>query len=168
MEYVTHGFDPVFDENTKILLLGTMPSPKSREQGFYYGHPQNRMWRVLCSVFETPLVKTTEEKKKFLLSHGIGMWDILKSCEIQGASDSSIQKEIPNDFDFILKKADIQEIFTTGRKAFQLYQKYLEQKTGIVAGYLPSTSPANCGHYDLDTLIECYKKVLKKEDDTIK
>lgn len=160
MEYVEHSFEPVYNNETKILILGTMPSPKSRKQGFYYGHPQNKMWRVLCDVLQCPLVQTIQEKKEFLLKHKIGMWDVLQSCSIQGADDSSIREEKPNDFQKIKAETSLQAIFTSGTKAHQLYGKYIEKQIGYKAQYLPSTSPANCGHYNLEKLIESYRIIL--------
>lgn len=143
-EIVRHEFDPVFDENSKILILGTIPSPKSREQGFYYGHPRNRFWRVIADLCNEPFPETVTERKELALRRNIAIWDVLASCEIHGADDGSIKHPEPNDMDVILKKAHISAIFTTGAKAAALYHRYCFPKTGISAIKLTSTSPANC------------------------
>lgn len=153
---VYHSFEPVYDAHSTLLILGTMPSPASREKGFYYSHPQNRFWQVLSAVFNEPLPYTTEHKTRFVLSHRIALWDVLASCEITGAEDSSIRKPIANDFTEILANTNIKSIFTTGEKATSLYNKLCRPKTGISAASLPSTSPANRGRFPLNTLIELY------------
>ena len=159
-EIVTHEFEPVFDEHSTVLILGTMPSPKSREQGFYYGHPRNRFWSVLAEVLEEPQPSTIEEKKRMLLSHGIAVWDVLKSCEICGADDGSIRNPVPNDMQRILSQARIRAVFTTGGKAAALYKKYCLPATGIPAAALPSTSPANCG-MSYKTILDSYLEIRK-------
>lgn len=159
-EKIIHPFKPVYDKNSKILILGSLPSPKSREQGFYYGHPQNRFWKVLALVFEKPVPLTIEEKTLFVLTHHIALWDVIKSCKIKGASDSSISKVEVNDIGLLIKKSHIQYIVTTGKKAYALYQKYVFPMTKIEAICLPSTSPANCRMKE-ETLIEAYQ-ILKE------
>lgn len=156
MEKLFHSIKPIYNENSKVLVLGTFPSPKSREQGFYYGHPQNRFWRVLSAVLkaETPL--TIEQKKSLLLKHGIALWDVLESCEISGAADSSIASPKVNDFSRITSIADIKATFTTGKKATELFEKL----TGSKSIYLPSTSPANCA-MSIEKLAEQYKVLLE-------
>lgn len=154
--FVQHSLDPVFDDSSRLLILGTMPSPVSRELGFYYSHPQNRFWQVLSAVFNEPLPYTVESKKAFALSHGIALWDVLASCEITGAEDGSIRHPVPNDLSVVLSAAPIRKIFTTGDKASSLYRKLCRSKTGMDAEGLPSTSPANRGRYPLNTLIELY------------
>lgn len=148
---IIHPLEPVWNPECKALILGTMPSPKSRMAGFYYGHPQNRFWRVLAEIFDEAVPISNAEKISFLLQHQIALWDVLKSCQICGASDQSITEPVPNDFSVLLQKADIQSIYTTGRKAFQLYESLVYPKTKIHAIALPSTSPANCrmSFYDL-------------------
>ena len=141
--HVVHNIEPIFDTNSQVLLLGTMPSPKSREQGFFYGHPQNRFWKVLAALFDEPTPETTEEKKDLCLRHHIALWDVLASCDIKGASDASITNVRPNDLSRILSTAPIKAIFTTGIKAGQLYRKLCEPSVGIPCTVLPSTSPAN-------------------------
>lgn len=142
---VTHEFDAFFDKDSRVLILGTIPSPKSREQGFYYGHPQNRFWKVLADVLGEEFPQTVEERKRFLKRNHIALWDVLESCEIKGASDVSIRNARPNDMNRILQAADIRAIFATGAKAAQLYKKLCFPECGVEAVRLPSTSPANCG-----------------------
>jgi hypoxanthine-DNA glycosylase len=158
---VYHELAPVFDGSSRILILGTMPSPKSRESGFYYSHPQNRMWKVLSDVFGEPLPETREEKERFLMDHKIAMWDVLKSCEIKGADDSTIMKPEPNEIGRILKAADIKAVFTTGTKATQLYRKLCYPVTERPSVYLPSTSPANCRNQTRETLADAYRVILE-------
>ena len=153
---ITHPFEAVYDAQSKILILGTMASPKSREYGFFYGHPQNNFWRVLSKVMTARLLDSIEEKKKFLLGNNIAVWDVLHSCEISGADDSSIKNPVVNDFTEILAKSKIKAVFTTGAKATELYKKYCAEKTGIPAVYLPSTSPANRKYYNFDGLVKEY------------
>lgn len=161
-ELVHHPLEPVYDTDSKILILGTMPSPASRESGFYYSHPQNRFWQVLSAVFDEPLPYTPEHKKRFVLSHGIALWDVLASCEIAGAEDSTIRKPVANDIADLLRSTGIRAVYTTGDKASQLYRKLCRPSTGVDAECLPSTSPANRGRYPLNTLIELYSVLRKK------
>ena len=124
-EHVRHEFEPIFNEKSRILILGTLPSVKSREQNFYYGHPQNRFWKVLARICETENVpESIEEKKIFLLEHQIAVWDVIAECDIIGSSDSSIKNVVPTDLNIILKNAPIQQIYGNGGKAYTLYQKY--------------------------------------------
>lgn len=144
MEVVTHEFAPVFDRDSRILVLGTIPSPKSREQGFYYGHPQNRFWRTLADVFQEPRPESIEEKRALALKHHVAIWDVLASCSIRGADDNSIREPIVNDMSVIFREADIRAVFTTGNKATALYRRYCEPQGFLPCTGLPSTSPANC------------------------
>ena len=155
-ERISHAFDPVFDGESRVLILGTMPSPKSRELGFYYSHPRNRFWPVLSKIFGEEIPKTPEEKQNFCLRHKIALWDVLKECDIEGASDSSIKNAVPNDLSVILNSANIKAVFTTGGTAGKLYKKLIEPKTKIPAKVLPSTSPANA-KVKFDELCEKYK-----------
>ena len=155
---VTHEFDAFFDKDSRVLILGTIPSPKSREQGFYYGHPQNRFWKVLADVLGEEFPQTVEERKRFLKRNHIALWDVLESCEIKGASDVSIRNARPNDMNRILQVADIRAIFATGAKAAQLYKKLCFPECGVEAVRLPSTSPANCG-CSYETLREAYSQI---------
>ena len=159
-ERITHEFSPVFDSESRILVLGTMPSPKSRELGFYYSHPRNRFWPVLAEIFGEEIPKTPEEKQDFCLRNKIALWDVLKECEIEGASDSSIKNAVPNDLSIILNSADIKAVFATGTTAAKLYKKFIEPETKIPAIALPSTSPANA-KVKFEELVEEYKIILK-------
>lgn len=158
---VYHTLDPIYDKNSEVLILGSMPSVKSREIGFYYAHPQNRFFKVLSSVYGEELPITKEDKIQFLKKHHIALFDVLKSCEIDGSKDSSIQNIEVNDLGPILKNSKITKIYTTGKKAYELYEQYCYPKTGIHAIYLPSTSMANSGNYTLEQLIEVYRSILK-------
>lgn len=155
-EYAVHTIAPVFDENSRILILGSFPSVKSREIRFFYGHPQNRFWRVLSGVLACELPETVEEKRRMLASHGIAVWDVIASCEITGSSDSSIEHVVPNDLSVILGAAPIGKIYTNGAKAHALYKRYCQKSAGREAVKLPSTSPANAS-YSLSRLIEQWK-----------
>ncbi|MGL5577073.1 MAG: DNA-deoxyinosine glycosylase [Sarcina sp.] len=159
MEHVEHTFAPVYNENSKILILGTFPSVKSRENDFYYGHPQNRFWKVISAITETELPITIEEKKNILLNNKIAVWDVIASCDIIGSSDSSITNVVPNDITGILENSQITKIYVNGGKAYQLYNKYISKNIGIEAIKLPSTSPANA-RSRLENLIEAWK-ILK-------
>jgi len=139
----THTIDPVFDCNSKILILGTFPSVKSRENKFYYGHPQNRFWQVISNVYECEKPQTVEEKILFLLSHGIALWDVIKSCEIIGSADSKIKSITPNDINRILSQSNISRIYANGKTAEKLYNQYILPAIGRNIHVLPSTSPAN-------------------------
>ena len=141
---ITHTVNPIYDENSKILILGTMLSPKSREVGFYYSHPQNRFWKTIADVLSKEVPITIEEKIKLLRTNGIALWDVLASCLISGADDSSIKDAVPNDFTPLFETASIKAVFTTGKKATDLFKKHCEKKYGFEPIYLPSTSPANC------------------------
>lgn len=158
-QHISHEIDPIFDEHSRVLILGTMPSPRSREQGFFYGHPQNRFWKVLAAVLDKPVPGSIPEKERMLLAHGIALWDVLASCTIQGASDASIRDPRPNDLHLILDRANIQKVFCTGAKATQLYRKLCEPDLGIPCHQLPSTSPANAA-MKLAALIEVYREAL--------
>lgn len=153
---ISHPLTPIFNAESRILILGTMPSPASRKNGFYYGHPQNRFWHVLSAVFEKPMPLTNDEKREFVRAHKIALWDVLASCSITGAADSSIQNPIPNDFSYILAQTKIERIYTTGKKAYTLYTQLCEATTMIPAIVLPSTSPANRAHGPLEKLISDY------------
>lgn len=153
---IVHPFPPVFDNNSRLLVLGSFPSPDSRKNGFYYGHKQNRFWTVLSAVFSESAGENAEEKRTFLLKHGVALWDVLASCTIKGAEDSSICNVCVNDLTPLLKTG-IKRIYTSGRKAEELYMLYQFRTTGIKALYLPSTSPANRGKWPDEKLINAYK-----------
>ncbi|WP_414698726.1 DNA-deoxyinosine glycosylase [Peptacetobacter sp. AB845] len=152
---VEHTFEPVYDENSKVLILGSFPSVKSREQNFYYGHPRNRFWQVISSLTETELPTTIEEKKEMLLKNNIAIWDVIKSCVIKGSSDSSIKNVVVNDIAEVVKNSKIDRIFANGDKSFKLYKKYCSY-VGIEIEKLPSTSPANAA-FSVERLVEEWK-----------
>lgn len=154
-EKVFHNIDPVFDSSCKILMLGSMPSLKSRQAVFFYAHPQNRFWSVLSAVLNCPPPMTVEQKKDMLLLHHIALWDVIGSCEISGSSDSSVRNAVPNDFSLIFDVADIKQVFTLGKTATELYKKF----TGVNPIYLPSTSPAN-NAVSTEKLIQAFSVIL--------
>ena len=157
---VFHELEPIFDNNSKILILGTLPSVKSREVHFYYGHPQNRFWKVLAAVLGDEIPTTIEEKKSFLLKHHIAVWDVIDRCSIQGSSDATIKDVVVNNFDEILRNSAISTIFVNGTKAYELYCKYAEAQTGRKAIKLPSTSPANAA-WKLEKLCSAWMKIIE-------
>ncbi len=142
-QHIIHPISPFYDKNSNILILGSFPSVKSREQMFFYGHPQNRFWKVIAAVFGSDVPGTVPEKKEFLTKHHIALWDVIGSCDIEGSSDSSIENVVANDISIILDHADIRGIFVNGKTAEKYYRKYIEPETQIKAVCLPSTSPAN-------------------------
>ena len=160
MEYqrMIHPFPPVFDEASEILILGSFPSVKSRESMFFYGHPQNRFWRVAAAVFEDEVPGTVSEKRDFLLRHHIAAWDVIGACDIIGSSDASIRNVAPNDLRPILDTAPIRGIFVNGKTAEKYYNKYTLPLTGIEAVCLPSTSPANAA-WKLEQLIGAWNRI---------
>lgn len=157
--YVEHPFPPVYDKDAKVLILGSLPSVKSREQRFYYGHPQNRFWKVLAAILEVPVPQTIEQKKDMLLAGHIAIWDVIQSCTIIGSSDASIKDAVPVDLTALLREAPIQAIFCNGQTAFRYYKKFLEPLTGIQAKVLPSSSPANAA-WKLPALTEAWKQAI--------
>ena len=154
-----HPFGLLYDENSKILILGSFPSVKSREQLFFYGHPQNRFWKVLSLVLEQPMPTTVIEKRTFLLKNNIALWDVIASCDIVGSSDSSIKNVVANDITVILENSKIERIFTNGKTAHNYYDKYIKNKISVADYCLPSTSPANAA-YSIQNLAECWKEIL--------
>ena len=158
-EHIVHSFEPVYDKDSEILILGTLPSVKSRENNFYYGHKQNRFWKVLATLLKEPVPESIEEKKAMLLAHRIALWDVIQSCDIKGSSDSSIKNVQPTDIGMILEKTNMTQIYANGNKAGQLYKRYQFPITGIEATVLPSTSPANAA-WSLARLCEAWKTIL--------
>lgn len=156
---ITHPIKPVYDKNSRVLILGSFPSVKSREAGFFYGHPQNRFWRVLSMVYGVEMPVTIEEKKAFLLENKIAVWDVIKSCDITGSSDSSIKNVVPNDLNVILEHSSVEKIFVNGKKAEQLYNRYIMDVIGREVVCLPSTSPANAS-WSVEKLVEVWSKEL--------
>ena len=153
---VTHPFAPIWDENSRILILGSFPSVRSRADNFYYGHPQNRFWKVLAGLYAEPIPQTIEEKKAFLLRRGIALWDVISSCEIENSSDVSIRNAEINDLSTIFARADIRAVYTNGKAADKLYRKYHERE----AVCLPSTSPANAA-WSLEKLLAAWSIILE-------
>ena len=154
-----HTFGPVYDKNSKILILGSFPSVKSRENQFYYGHPQNRFWRVIAAICNETLPETVEEKKGLLQRHRIALWDVIASCDIVGSSDSSIKNVAANNMDVIFQKADIGVVFANGDKAYRLYQKYCDGEGQPPLIRLPSTSPANAA-WKWERLLEAWSAAV--------
>lgn len=161
-EYQTikHTFEPVWNQKSEILILGTFPSVKSRENHFYYGHPQNRFWKLLANIYRESVPETIDEKKELILKHHLAVWDVIDQCDIIGSSDSSIRNVVPCDLAALLAKSSIRMILANGAKAYELYQKHQLPKTGLKAQKLPSTSPANAG-WSLERLQEVWGAVLK-------
>ena len=161
---IIHPIPAFYDENSRILILGSFPSVKSREQMFFYGHPQNRFWKVLAGVCASAdqinAPETIDEKKAFLSAHHIALWDVIASCRITGSSDASIRDVVPNDIGEILDGADIRAIYTNGGKAYEQYQRYILPQTGREAVRLPSTSPANAA-YSAERLIDSWKIIRR-------
>ena len=161
MNTVTHPIPPVFDSASRILILGSFPSVKSREGHFFYHHPQNRFWKNLAGVLDVPVPDTIDEKKAFLLSHRIALWDVIASCRITGSSDSSIKDVVPNDLGKIVSAARIERICANGATAWKLYEKYVKKSTGMEAVKLPSTSPANAA-WNMERLTEAWQVIVRE------
>lgn len=159
MSAILHTIPPVCSAKSRVLILGSFPSVRSREVGFFYGHPQNRFWKTLAGVFGVAVPQSIDEKKAFLESHGIALWDVIASCEIVGSSDASIRNAVPNDLSRILEVAPIRGIFTNGATADRLYRKYLCDRVGMSATCLPSTSPANAA-WTQARLVEAWRVIL--------
>lgn len=159
VQTVAHPLSPVWNENSRILILGSFPSVRSREAGFYYAHPQNRFWPLLARLFDEPLPQTTEDRRAFALRHGIALWDSIESCTITGSSDASIREAKPNDIARLIRQTGIQRIYCNGQQSYKLYQKYCAGSCGLNAIPLPSTSPANAA-WTLDQLADAWKVIL--------
>ncbi len=155
---IIHPIPPVYDKDSRVLILGSFPSFKSRETGFFYGHPQNRFWKVLATVFQEETPGTIDEKKEFLLRNHVAVWDVIRSCDIEGSSDASIRNVIPNDLQTILSSAEIKAVYVNGKTAFKYYEKYMYPKIQREAKVLPSTSPANAA-WNLQRLVDAWKCV---------
>ena len=158
-----HPFPPLYDKNSRVLILGSFPSVKSREMMFFYGHPQNRFWKMVASIFDEAVPNSIEEKKKLILGNHLALWDVIAECEIVGSSDASIKNARANDLSEILDNAPIRKIIVNGKTAERLYTKYIEPVTGIKAVVLPSTSPANAA-WSLERLIEVWEAELKNKN----
>ncbi len=157
---IEHPFEALYNSDSRILILGSFPSVKSREENFFYGHPQNRFWKVTSSLLNYPVPLTVSEKKKFLLENRIALWDVIKSCEIENSSDSSIRDVTPNDLNSILENSDVKMIFTNGKTADKYYKKFQLKKTNIEAVCLPSTSPANAA-FGMERLLQEWSIILE-------
>lgn len=160
-KHISHTFSPVYDSNSKVLILGTFPSVKSREEGFYYGHPRNRFWKVLAAICGCDEPINIEAKRMMLIQNHIAVWDVIDSCDIRGSSDSSIKNVIPADIKGLMEKTNIQKIYANGKTTEKLYRKYILPLTGVDIIPLPSTSPANAA-VSLDELIICWSAEIKK------
>ena len=158
---IHHPFPPLFDPQSQILILGSFPSVKSRETAFFYGHPQNRFWRVIAAIYEADVPQTVEQKKALLHTHHIAIWDVAASCRIEGSADSTMKDVIANDLRPILSQCHIQKICVNGKTAEKYYNKYTISQTGCKALLLPSTSPANAS-WNLEKLIEAWRSILHK------
>jgi len=150
-----HTLEPVYYKDSKVLILGSFPSIVSRKNLFYYAHPQNRFWKVMSIIFDEEII----DRKEFLKSHKIALWDVISSCEINGSSDSSIKNVIPNDISLILENTNVKCIFTVGRTAYNLYNKYIFKDVNVEAMLLPSTSPANA-QKKLEDLVQDFRIIL--------
>lgn len=159
LQTVVHTIPPLYDSHSRVLLLGSIPSPKSREAGFYYAHPQNRFWRVLAAVLGEEVPQTIEEKRAMCLTHHVALWDTIARCDIAGASDLSIRNAVPNDIGKLVRESEITRIFAAGGKSAELYRKLIEPQLHIPITQLPSTSPANAA-WSLERLIEAYRVIL--------
>ena len=158
-QHVVHTFGPLYNEDSGILILGSIPSPASREVGFYYGHPRNRFWQMLAELYGMPLPESIEEKKALVLSHGLALWDVIEECDIIGASDSSVKNAVPTDIPSLLGKTQIQTILCNGALSKKIYDQYQLPRTGIPAQKMPSTSPANAA-WSLERLKEAWGKAM--------
>ena len=158
-QHVVHTFGPLYNEDSGILILGSIPSPASREMGFYYGHPRNRFWQMLAELYGMPLPESIEEKKALVLSHGLALWDVIEECDIIGASDSSVKNALPTDIPSLLSKTQIRTILCNGALSKKIYDQYQLPRTGIPAQKMPSTSPANAA-WSLERLKEEWRRAL--------
>ena len=155
---IVHPIPPTVREDSEILILGSFPSVKSREMGYFYGHPQNRFWKVMAAVYGEEVPMTVDARREFLLRNRVAAWDVIASCTITGSSDSSIRDVVANDLRPLLKMAPIRQIYVNGRKAEEMYRKYTLPVTGREAVCLPSTSPANAA-WNLERLTEAWKQI---------
>ena len=160
---VDHPFGPLFDAGCRVLILGSMPSVKSREQMFFYGHPQNRFWPLLARLFNEPAPETIEEKRRLALSHHVALWDVIASCEIAGSSDAAIRGVVPNDLSPIFAGAKIERVFCNGKTSGEYFARYQQKTLGIEATVLPSTSPANAA-WNMDRLYDAWREAAIAAD----
>ncbi len=160
-EHIVHPFPPLFDENSEILILGSLPSVKSREQMFFYGHPQNRFWPLIAMLLDEPAPRSTEEKKQLVLKHHIALWDTIFSCDIIGSGDSSIKNVVPTDLKPVVQGSKIKRIFCNGQTSWKYYHRFQEKELGAEAAALPSTSPANAA-WTIERLAQAWKVILDR------
>lgn len=160
-QHITHGFEPVFDERSRVLVLGSFPSVLSRENRFYYGNPRNRFWRVVADVLgeREPAADDIAGKRALLLRHGVALWDVIESCDVRGSSDASIRNVVPTDVARVTSVAPVRSVLCNGGTAARLYHRWLEPVTGIAAVTLPSTSPANAA-WSVERLTGRWREVL--------
>ena len=159
-QQVEHPFGPLFNENSRVLILGSFPSVKSREQQFFYGHPQNRFWKVIAALYHQEVPSTIDQKKKLILENHLALWDSIASCIVTGSSDASIREVRANNLSVILDHSPIRKIFCNGKTSWQMYEKWIRPVTGREAVCLPSTSPANA-QWSLDRLIDAWSVILQ-------
>lgn len=160
MDRIIHPFGPLFNESSRVLILGSFPSVKSRKQQFFYGHPQNRFWKVLAALYQQDVPVTVDQKKALILENHLALWDSVASCVITGSSDASIREVRANDLSVILDNSAVQKIFCNGKTSWQMYEKWIRPATGREAVCLPSTSPANA-QWTLDRLIDAWSVILR-------
>ena len=160
-EMIVHPIPPVYDENSKVLILGSFPSVKSREAQFFYGHPQNRFWKLLALIFDEDVPELVDEKRAFLLRNNIAVWDVIQSCDIAGSSDASIKNVVANDLSIVLNNANIKNIYVNGKTAYKYYEKYTKPLIKREAICLPSTSPANAA-WNMERLISEWKVITEQ------
>ena len=158
-QHLSHGFGPVYDAHSRVLILGSFPSAMSRAQQFYYGHPRNRFWPVLSAVLGEALPRSVEEKRALVLRRGVALWDAIEECDITGSSDSSIRNAVPTDLPRLLRSADIRAVFVNGAAAERVYRRWQLPLTGLEAQRLPSTSPANAA-WSFERLAEAWRVIL--------
>ena len=158
MQPILHPIAPVYDARSRVLVLGSFPSVRSREEGFFYAHPRNRFWPVLAAIFNTPLPESIAEKRTLLLENGIALWDVAASCSVRGSEDASIRDVQGVDLQPILETAHIERIFCNGQAAYRLYHSLLQPQAGRSATVLPSTSPANAA-WSLQALTEAWRVI---------
>ena len=159
-ERILHPFPPLFDSESRTLILGSFPSVKSREAMFFYGHPQNRFWRLTALLCHEDTPQTIEEKSSLILRHHLALWDSIRSCTITGSSDSSVRDVVPNDLRVIFDNSKTERVFCNGALSHKMYMKYIYPQTGIAAVKLPSTSPANAA-YSLERLAESWRVIME-------
>ena len=160
MDRIIHPFGPLFNESSRVLILGSFPSVKSREQQFFYGHPQNRFWKVLAALYQQDVPVTVDQKKALILENHLALWDSVASCVITGSSDASIREVRANDLSVILDNSAVRKIFCNGKTSWQMYEKWIRPATGREAVCLPSTSPANA-QWTLNRLIDAWSVILR-------